>query len=122
MSEPLISAIGQLAGTGITGIVAAIFLYLYIMERKTSRAEAHARIEDVQKFNTLAMTIQKEVITAVQALTKIANHLERQDEEKDRLARELALRTGDTGQFKTVASPPRPPRPRGQRREDDGDE
>lgn len=104
----------QLASTGVVGLVAAIFLYLYLAERKVSQKEFHSRIEDAQKYSSLAMALQKEVITAVQALTKIAAHLEKQDEQKERLERELALRGGDTGPFPTVApNVLRPPRPRG---------
>lgn len=107
--SPLIQ---QLASTGVVGLVAAIFLTLYVLERKAHQKTADDRLEDVERFNTVVMALQKDAILAVQALAKITAHLEKQDAQKELLARELALRAGDTGQFNV---PPglRPPRPRG---------
>lgn len=49
------------------------------------RAETRARIEDAGKLNTIAMTLQREVITAVNELVRIVEVLEKRfDETRDR--------------------------------------
>jgi CTP synthase (UTP-ammonia lyase) len=88
----------QLASTGVVGV----FLVLALLSLRSTYnalvAEKNARIEDVQKFNTLCLALQKEVITSISTLAKIAERTEKKEEERDRDARIAAIRTQQTPQ------------------------
>ena len=86
------SALTQLAGTGVVGVVLVLALLALWRKDKDLRAEASARVEDAQRMLALAMTLQKDVTLAVSALTEIVEKWEKREEERERLVREAAMR------------------------------
>lgn len=60
-SEPL----AQIASTGIVGALLVLAIIAIVYLHRQLSAEKDARIEDSQKFTTLAMSMQKEVIAFV---------------------------------------------------------
>ncbi len=88
------SALAQLAGTGVVGIVLVLALLALWQKDKDFKAEAKARIDDAQRMLGLAMQLQKDVTTAVAALTEIVEKWERREEDRERLAAEVARQPG----------------------------
>lgn len=87
------SALQQLAGTGVVGVVLALALYALWRKDRDLRTESAARVEDAQRMLELAMKLQKELTLAVTALTEVAKELKL---ERERLLREQALRVQPT--------------------------
>lgn len=110
MSEPMMTLIGQVASTGIVGIFLALALLALREKDKALLIEKNARIEDSQKYMTLAMALQKDVITAVKTLGEIVEKWEKREEDRERLDRELELRNARSVR---VEGPPEPHRPPG---------
>jgi hypothetical protein len=69
--------LSQLASTGIVGVLLVIALYTLRTKDRELKAEMQLRIEDAQKFNTLAMSLQKEVIQSVSRLGEIVEWAEK---------------------------------------------
>lgn len=90
------TALAQLASSGVLGIVLVLSLLALVRKDAALRETDNARIEDAQKFNTLCLSLQKEVITAISTLSKIAELWEKKEEDRQRLARELAMQTQNT--------------------------
>lgn len=74
--------LGQIASTGIVGVFLAIALLALREKDKQLKAEMAARIDDAAKFNTLAMSLQREVIQAVHKLGEMLTIWERLEEER----------------------------------------
>lgn len=78
--------LGQLASTGVVGV----FLVMALIALKKKDAdldkEKNSRIEDTKQFSTLCLSLQKEVITAVQKLSEVVEFLEKREDRtaKDR--------------------------------------
>lgn len=66
---------GQLASTGTVGVLLVLALFALRAKDRELKAEMNARIEDAIKFNTLAMSLQREVIQAVNDLGKMLDIL-----------------------------------------------
>lgn len=79
MTEQLI---GQLASTGVVGVLLGLAILALRDKDKQLRTEMEARIADAAKFNTLAMSLQREVIEAVNKLGDMLTIMERRDEAK----------------------------------------
>jgi|GEM_PF-4496966 len=90
------SMLTQLAGTGVVGAFLVIALLALRQKDGDLRAESKARIEDSQRMLELALRLQKDVTTAVAALTEIVEKWEKREEDRERLTREVALRTQGT--------------------------
>lgn len=99
------SMLAQLAGTGVVGAFLVLSLLALRAKDASLTAEKNSRIEDAQKFNALCLSLQKEVMTAIGTLGKIADTWEKKEADRQTLARELALRT--------TATPYRGPTPQG---------
>jgi hypothetical protein len=82
------SVLAQLAGSGVLGVFLVLVLLALKQKDQDFKAEAKARIDDSQRMLQLAMTLQKDVTTAVAALTEIVEKWERREEERERLAQE----------------------------------
>jgi len=93
----------QIASLGIVGVLLVASLIALRSVYNSFIAEKTARIDDAQKFNTLALSMQKEMILATQSLVKIADAFEKREE---RLEREFAARA-----HTTPAAPFTPRRP-----------
>ncbi len=91
------TALGQLASSGVLGAFLVLVLFALRAKDNALRAADNARIEDAQKFNTLCLSLQKEVITAISTLAKLAELWEKKEEDREQLARELALRNPPRG-------------------------
>lgn len=90
MWQPLLA---QLASTGVVGVFLIIVLYALREKDKALDIEKNARIEDAKQYLALSMTLQKDVIMAVKALGEIVDKWEKREEERERLERDLALRS-----------------------------
>lgn len=88
------SALAQLAGTGVVGVVLVLALLALWQKDKDFKGEAKARIDDAGRMLAIAMTLQKDVTNAVTALTAIVEKWERREEERERL--EIRLRVQPT--------------------------
>lgn len=84
--DPVLS---QIASTGIVGAFCVLALIMFWAKDKALTKEMNSRIEDARQFTAFVIAIQKEVISAVNALTKIADTLEKREEERERLLHEL---------------------------------
>ncbi len=78
------SMLTQLAGSGVLGVFLVLVLFALKQKDQDFKSEAKARIEDSQRMLALAMTLQKDVTTAVAALTEIVEKWERREEERER--------------------------------------
>jgi uncharacterized membrane protein len=87
------SVLAQLAGSGVLGIFLVLVLLALRQKDGDFKAEAKARIEDSQRMLALAMTLQKDVTTAVAALTEIVEKWERREEDRERMALEATRPT-----------------------------
>lgn len=74
--------LGQIASTGVVGALLIVTMFALREKDKQLKAEMAARIEDAAKFNTLAMSLQREVIQAVHKLGEMLAIWERRDEER----------------------------------------
>lgn len=75
----------QVIATGVVGalLVLAIGAIAYLF--RELRIETRARIDDAGKLNTIAMALQREVITAVNELVRIVEILEKRfDDSRER--------------------------------------
>lgn len=86
----------QLAGSGVLGVFLVLVCLALRAKDRDLREESKARIADAQRMLELAMRLQKDVTTAVAALTEIVDKWERREEERERLSREVAMRTMPT--------------------------
>jgi type II secretory pathway component PulM len=84
------SALAQLAGTGVVGLVLVLALLALWQKDKDYKAESKARIDDAQRMLAILMQMQKDVTTAVAALTEIVEKWEKREEERERHAREAS--------------------------------
>lgn len=100
------SVLAQLAGSGVLGIFLVLVLLALRQKDADFKAEAKARIDDAQRMLTLAMTLQKDVTLAVNALTEIVEKWERREEDRERMAQEIRLRAPSTPQEFTPPGPP----------------
>lgn len=89
MTETILT---QLASTGVVGALLVVALVALQRKDQEAREESRARVEDSQRFLTLAVDLQAKVTQAVHALTEIVDKWERREEERERLVRETALR------------------------------
>lgn len=94
--------IGQIASTGIVGVFCALALLMLWQKDKSLAKEMSARIEDARAFTNMALSVQKEVILAVAALTKIADTLEKREEERERLQRDFASAEGEKTRLERI--------------------
>ena len=75
----------QVIATGVVGalLVLAIDAIAYLF--RELRIETRARIDDAGKLNTIAMALQREVITVVNELVRIVEILEKRfDDSRER--------------------------------------
>jgi hypothetical protein len=56
---------------GVTGLAAGVFLWLYLLKDKELTKERGARIEDAQKFTTVALGLQERALSSVEKLSNI---------------------------------------------------
>jgi hypothetical protein len=72
----------QLASTGVVGVLLVLALFALREKDRQLNAEKTARIEDAGKFNALAMSLQREVIAAVNKLSDMLEIWERRESER----------------------------------------
>lgn len=86
---------GQLASTGVVGVLLVIALlalrdvYRQLNAAKDDcsskiQAEMQARVDDAKRFNELSMSLQREIIEAVSKLGDMLDLLEKRDLERER--------------------------------------
>lgn len=80
-------ALGQVAGTGIVGALLVLALVALWWKDRQLEREKHSRIEDAKAFNTLALAMQREVITAVQKLSELVEIWEKREADRERTER-----------------------------------
>jgi len=77
------TAVGQIASSGILGALLVIALFALWQKDKELQREKNARIEDAKQYNMLSMSLQREVIQAVEKLSDIVQ-IWKQQSERDR--------------------------------------
>jgi hypothetical protein len=82
LEETMVSA---LTHYGLPGAVIAVFVALYILKdrelkqsREALKAESDARIADAKSFTTLALDVQKNVLTSVDKLHDVSEAIKNQ--------------------------------------------
>ena len=81
---------GQLASTGVVGVLLVLALLALRQKDKELKDEQQARIEDAKAYLKLAMSLQEQVLGAVNKLAEIVEAWERREEEREKLEREAA--------------------------------
>jgi len=76
--------LGQLASTGVVGLLLVLTLYALRDKDRKLQSEMAARIEDAKKYNDLSMALQREVIQAVTKLGEMLEIWERREEAQER--------------------------------------
>lgn len=72
----------QIASTGVVGALLVLALFALREKDKQLKDEMTARIEDAGRFNTLSMSLQREVIGAVEKLGEMLEIVERREDER----------------------------------------
>lgn len=96
-------ALAQLASTGIAGVVAVLAILALRQKDKELRAESAERIADSKMFATVLMDLQAKVTGAVIVMADLAEKWEKREEERERAAREAALRVPTPPPFRPAA-------------------
>ena len=80
----IIEEMGKIiASYGLPGAMLVVMAWAYYQKDKALLAEQKARIEDAKMFNTMALEIQKQVITAVQQLSDLVDTWEKREEQRE---------------------------------------
>jgi hypothetical protein len=75
-TEQLLKAIGQIASNGVLGALVVILLWAYYKKDR-------ALYEQSERFQGLAMSLQREVITAVNKIMELAEFIEKREQERE---------------------------------------
>lgn len=76
--------LGQVASTGIVGVLLVIALLTLRAKDRELSEEKDARIKDAKDWNTQALTIQKEVSDSLAKLSEIFKIWEKREQERER--------------------------------------
>ena len=87
-----VQVLSQLAGTGVVGVLLVLSLLALRHKDRELKLEQQARIEDAKAYLNLAMSLQSQVIVAVNKLSEIVDAWERRDEERERVATEATAK------------------------------
>jgi hypothetical protein len=87
-----VQVLSQLAGTGVVGVLLVLSLLALRHKDRELKNEQQARIEDAKAYLNLAMSLQSQVIVAVNKLSEIVDAWERRDEERERVAVEASAK------------------------------
>lgn len=83
--------LSQLASTGVVGVLLVLSLLALRHKDREMTMEKQARIDDAKAYLNLAMSLQQQVIVAVNKLSEIVDAWERRDEEREARA-EVSIR------------------------------
>lgn len=80
-------ALGQIASTGVMGVLLVIALIALYLKDKQLGEETEARIKDGQETQKLLMQVQQSAIDTTHKLSEVADRMEKREEDMIRESR-----------------------------------